>query len=39
MKTRAAGRPKLRVAVRTDGAAGSIDGRRLGMPMVRGLTV
>jgi len=30
---------KLRVAVRTDAPAGSIDGRALGMPMVRGLTV
>jgi len=30
---------KLRVAVRTDAPAGSIDGKALGMPMVRGLTV
>jgi 16S rRNA (cytosine1402-N4)-methyltransferase len=30
---------KLRVAVRTDASAGSIDGKALGMPMVRGLTV
>ena len=30
---------KLRVAIRTDAPAGSIDAKALGMPMVRGLTV
>ena len=30
---------KLRVAIRTDAPAGSIDAKTLGMPMVRGLTV